>query len=91
MDYIYKELKLDKEDIDLLYDIIKNYPISKIESVYSLLKKYNCSIDLIKELFFNEKYHIFDYEIDRLKYFFDAIISNNDIIEEMIHLLVKEG
>ena len=57
--------------------------IINLETKINIFKKYGCSNEFIREILIN-KISIFKIDEERLKYIFDAIVSNHDIIEETI-------
>lgn len=83
MEELLLGIGFDKEDIDDLIDSINDNKILGFNDKINVFKYYGCSNSFIKEIIMN-RIDIFKIEQERLKYIFDAIISNNDIIEETI-------
>lgn len=80
---IFNELSFDKEDIETLREIYKDFSDVLIQRIINVLAKYGCSIDYIKHLLLNNK-NLFLMDVDRLQYLLEAIVSNGDTIEEVL-------
>lgn len=83
MQNILFQIGFDKEDIESIEVSINSNEIINLETKINIFKKYGCSNEFIREILIN-KISIFKIDEERLKYIFDAIVSNHDIIEETI-------
>ena len=81
------KLGYDKEDIDSLISKLSIYNSYIMKKNIDLFIRYNCSEYFIKEII-NKRIDILVFDCDRLRYIFDAIIANNDIIEETLFDIV---
>ena len=87
MEDVLLSLGFDKEDINgLLYELDKYNSYILKRNIDSLLR-YNCDNGFIKYIVSNRS-DVLSMDCDRLTYILDAIISNNDIIEETLLDLV---
>lgn len=78
-----KSLNFDAEEIDEITFSLSNVTLLQFNQILNLFYKYKCDRNFIKEVILSRK-DIFEYDVMRLEYIFDAIISNNDIIEETL-------
>lgn len=78
-----KLLNFDAEEIEKITMSLSNVTLLQFNQIINLFYKYKCDKNFIKEVIISRK-DIFEYDVIRLEYIFDAIISNNDIIEETL-------
>lgn len=83
MENLLLSIGMDMEDIIDNYTLFASVGVHKIISIIDLLKMYNCNNDFIKECLLT-KTNIFAYELERLSYVLESIISNGDMIEEVL-------
>ena len=83
MKEILINIGFDLEDIDFLLEKLQTFGKYKVEKIVNLLTRYGCSKIFIKEIIINKNY-IFSYDVDQLEYKLEAIVSNGELVEEVI-------
>ena len=82
MEELLLSIGMDMEEIIDKRTFYSSIGIYKISAIINLLKRYNCSNEFIKECLLNSK--IVTYQMDKLSYILDSIVSNGDMIEEIL-------
>lgn len=83
MEEVLFKIGFKKEEVEELLIQLSNLSEHVFIMKIQLFNKYKCHNDFIKEIIIKRK-DILYLDIDRLEYIFDAIIANNDIIEETL-------
>ena len=74
---------VDMEDIIDKKSYLDEIGIHKIEAIIQILKKYHCHNVFIKEcLLYRNK--IVMYDIEQLAYILESIVSNGDMVEDVL-------
>ena len=87
MQDLLKTISCDPDEIEWLLKDIRVEDEKNAENIIKLLLKYNCDKEFIKNIIFNHK-RLFEMDLERITYIIEAILSNGDIIEEMLLELV---
>ena len=87
MEDILLSLGFDKEDINSLLFELDKYNTHVLRKNIDSLLRYNCNSGFIRYIVSNRN-DVLSMDCDRFIYILDAIISNNDIIEETLLDLV---
>ena len=83
MKNILVDLGFDAEDVDLFIGRLESYGKHKVEKIISLLYKYGCTKFFVKQLM-SENVSVFSLDADMLEFKLEAIISNGDLIEDVL-------
>lgn len=77
------DLGFDLDDLDEIISKLEEFGKYKVESFIGVLKNYGCTNFYIRDVI-KKRLDIFILDKDRLVYTLEAIISNGDLIEEVL-------
>ena len=83
MKMILETLDLDYEQKEQLQNKLDKIGVAKVEKFVYLLNKYRCDISFIREIVLNSE-DILTMDSEKLEYTIEAIVANDDIIEETL-------